>query len=129
MQQYLGIDVGTSGCRACVIDDRAAILAEAAVELPSPLARNGGSEQDAALWWRALCRMLDELSGSTPLDRVAAISLDGTGIALYPRALGDCLAAQKKWADAKAAYERALTLDPADAAAKAGLKTATAALD
>ena len=82
MKQYLGIDVGTSGCRACVIDDQADILAEAAVELPAPLSRDGGSEQDADLWWQALCRLLDELSRTTPLVGVAAISIDGTSSTL-----------------------------------------------
>jgi sugar (pentulose or hexulose) kinase len=82
MRHYLGIDVGTSGCRACVIDDQAGILAEAAVGLPAPLARDGGSEQDGELWWQALCRLLDDLSRLTPMAGIAAISLDGTSSTL-----------------------------------------------
>ena len=82
MRHYLGIDVGTSGCRACVIDDQAGILAEAAVGLPSPLARDGGSEQDGELWWQALCRLLDDLSQLTPMADIAALSLDGTSSTL-----------------------------------------------
>mgnify|MGYP001813900490 CR=1 FL=1 len=82
MNHYLGIDVGTSGCRACVIDEQAGILAEAAVGLPAPLARDGSSEQDAELWWQALCRLLDDLSGITPMSGITAISLDGTSSTL-----------------------------------------------
>ena len=82
VNQYLGIDVGTSGCRACVIDDRADIRAQAAVDLPAPVARAGSSEQDAELWWQGLCRLLDELTRTTPASRIAAISLDGTSSTL-----------------------------------------------
>ena len=82
MRHYLGIDVGTSGCRACVIDEQADILAEAAVGLPAPLTRDGISEQDGELWWQALCQLLDDLSRRTPLAGIAAISLDGTSSTL-----------------------------------------------
>ncbi len=59
MNCYLGIDVGTSGCRACLIDADGDIRAEAAVDLPAPLARDGGREQDAELWWQGLEQLLE----------------------------------------------------------------------
>ncbi|MGB5425874.1 MAG: FGGY family carbohydrate kinase, partial [Gammaproteobacteria bacterium] len=58
---YLGIDVGTSGCRSCLIDATATIRAEASTPLPVP-ARNGAAiEQDPDCWWTALTANLDRL--------------------------------------------------------------------
>jgi len=71
---YLGIDFGTSGCRACVIDPGGAIRAEAAEPLPDPVARR----QDPELWWQALTSVLDRLTTRVPAPDVAAIAVDGT---------------------------------------------------
>jgi sugar (pentulose or hexulose) kinase len=103
---FLGIDVGTSGCRACIIDDRGGIIAEAAVDLPAPLACECGSEQDPELWWQALCRLLDDLATTTPLAGIAAISLDGTSATLLCSAAdGTPLTPALMYNDARATAE------------------------
>jgi D-ribulokinase len=79
---YLGIDIGTSGCRACLIDRAARVQAEASATLPSPRQIDGGFEQDAEVWWTALCRVLDRLAGTLPLDGIDAIAVDGTSATL-----------------------------------------------
>jgi sugar (pentulose or hexulose) kinase len=79
---YLGIDVGTSGCRSCLIDAAAVIRAEASTPLPVP-ARNGAAiEQDPGCWWTALTTTLDRLQAQHVLASVAAIALDGTSSTL-----------------------------------------------
>jgi sugar (pentulose or hexulose) kinase len=106
MNRYLGIDIGTSGCRACLIDAQGAIRAEAAVDLPAPLAHNGGREQDAELWWQALEQLLDQLAARTPLSGIAALGLDGTsGTLLCCEADGTPLTPALMYNDARATAE------------------------
>jgi sugar (pentulose or hexulose) kinase len=82
MAQFLGIDFGTSGCRSCVIDAQALIVAEVHTALPAPRRKGAAVEQDPALWWQALTDNLDHLAQQAPLDAVSAICLDGTSSTL-----------------------------------------------
>jgi sugar (pentulose or hexulose) kinase len=82
MTQFLGIDFGTSGCRSCVIDAQARILAEIHTALPAPRRNGPVVEQDPALWWQALTDNLDRLARQTPLNAVGALCLDGTSATL-----------------------------------------------
>jgi sugar (pentulose or hexulose) kinase len=75
---YIGIDFGTSGCRACVIDMEARVHAEVAVPLPDPV----DQQQDPAVWRAALTDNLDRLVTQVPLEQVAAIAVDGTSATL-----------------------------------------------
>jgi len=79
---YLGIDFGTSGCRACVIDAGQRIVAEARVPLPPPERSGAAVEQDPAIWWSALEAMLAELRTRTDLTDIAALCVDGTSSTL-----------------------------------------------
>jgi sugar (pentulose or hexulose) kinase len=79
---YLGIDIGTSGCRACLIDGAGQVLAEVATSLPPPRAVDGGFEQDPAIWWSTMAGVLDRLAARRPLEAVAAIAVDGTSATL-----------------------------------------------
>ncbi len=108
MAQFLGIDFGTSGCRSCLIDARAGLLAEIRTELPLP-ERNGATiEQDPALWWTALTDNLDRLGRETPLDAVRALCLDGTSSTLLGcDAAGHPLTAALMYNDARAQQEAA----------------------
>jgi hypothetical protein len=80
--RFLGIDIGTSGCRSCVIDAAGSIQAEVSTPLPAP-GRNGAAvEQDPEIWWAALTANLDRLQSQHPLAGVTAISVDGTSSTL-----------------------------------------------
>jgi len=82
MSLFIGIDIGTSACRACAIDEHAAVLAEARIDLPAA-ARNGVRvEQDAGVWWRALADTLDMLCKHLNPARVSRIAVDGTSASL-----------------------------------------------
>lgn len=76
---FLGIDLGTSGVKVVLIDDRQELLDQATVPLtvsrPHPL----WSEQDPEAWWRATDAAVAELRRRRPKDMsgVRAIGLSG----------------------------------------------------
>jgi D-ribulokinase len=117
---YLGIDIGTSGCRACIIDRAAHVQAEAATPLPAPLHIHGGIEQDAEIWWTVLGEVLDQLAARLPLGRVEAIAVDGTSATLLCcDATGTPLGPAMMYHDARAIEQarRIATLAPPESAA------------
>jgi len=76
---YLGIDVGTSGIRAIVIDGQHNIVGTSQQSLPAPIhAPDNGIEQDANIWWQTLLDVLKALTKSTPFTNIKRIALDGT---------------------------------------------------
>ena len=79
---YLGIDLGTSGIRAILIDTAERIIAEARVDLPKPVRRGDTVEQDPQLWWQGLIDVMRHLGGKTSLDSVRALAVDGTSSTL-----------------------------------------------
>ena len=85
---YIGIDIGTSGIRACAIDDAEALLSQCSQPLPSP-ERDQQSvtqvvTQDAHLWWQATTQVLRTLFSRIEVSRVRAISVNGTSGSLLP---------------------------------------------
>jgi xylulokinase len=76
----LGIDVGTGGTRAVLIDKEGRILASATVEhVPFASPRTGWAEQDARDWWRAASaavRAVLSSAGGRP-EEVGAVGLSG----------------------------------------------------
>jgi sugar (pentulose or hexulose) kinase len=100
---FLGVDFGTSGCRAVVIDAAGRTAATAAVALPPPSRpAPGWSEQDPAVWWSALADLL----GGLPRDvraRIGSAAVDGTsGTLLLTDAAGHPLAPALLYDDARA---------------------------
>ena len=75
---FLGIDIGTSGCRAIAIDKQGEIYGKAFVAIPIPQREGNRVEQDPAIWWQGVQQVLSELGQLLPLNSVEAISLDGT---------------------------------------------------
>lgn len=82
MHLFLGIDLGTSGCRAAVVDAHGELRAEAAADLPPPRHTNGRSEQDPLLWWAALHEVLAQVSRLIDPAAVRALAVDGTSATL-----------------------------------------------
>ena len=75
MRSYsLGIDVGTSGVRAAVIDENANVLAFASTRFSAL----GGDPRAPATWRRALEATLRRLGIDCDLTRIAALAVDGT---------------------------------------------------
>ncbi|VAW76525.1 Carbohydrate kinase, FGGY family [hydrothermal vent metagenome] len=81
-QAFIGIDVGTSGIRACAIDARGSELTSADTPLPAPERDGTCVAQDPAIWWQVLCDTLDKLAVSLRGTQVMRIALDGTSSTL-----------------------------------------------
>ncbi|HWJ88227.1 MAG TPA: xylulokinase [Pelagibacterium sp.] len=69
---YLGLDIGTSGVKAVLIDGEGATLGEASAPLAISRPRPGYAEQDPADWWQAVLLAVDRLKAARP-DAVSAI--------------------------------------------------------
>jgi sugar (pentulose or hexulose) kinase len=79
---FLGIDIGTSGCRAIVIDDSASVVAESRAPLP-PSRRDaqGNSDQRPGDWWQTVAAMVAQIDPKVRA-RVRSVAVDGTSSTL-----------------------------------------------
>lgn len=75
---FLGIDIGTGGSRAIVIDESGKILASATVEhTPFASPQIGWAEQRPEDWWRASCGAVREVLATVSADSIGAVSFSG----------------------------------------------------
>jgi xylulokinase len=65
MAKLLGLDIGTSGVKALLVDERGAVLRSAHAEVPLSTPKPGWSEQDPANWWKATESCIEQI-GATP---------------------------------------------------------------
>ena len=83
-EALLGIDIGTSSCKALLIDTTGGVLADGTAEYPLSQPRPGWSEQDPALWIEGARRAVAEVLAAGPDVEVAAIGLSGQMHGLTP---------------------------------------------
>jgi xylulokinase len=77
---FLGIDVGTGGTRAILVDTRGSIVSSATVEhQPFASPRVGWAEQDARDWWRATQEAVRALlsQDGARAEEIGAVGLSG----------------------------------------------------
>lgn len=61
MARYLlGIDFGTGGAKACIIDEEANVLSYSFKEYPIITRKPGWSEHDASEYWKTACELINE---------------------------------------------------------------------
>lgn len=75
---YLGIDFGTSGCRACIIDNTETIVFECELPLPKPTHKDNSYYQDANIWWETLLQLLKNISNNFNAKLISDICINGT---------------------------------------------------
>jgi len=75
---YIGIDLGTSGVRACAINENKELLFTCKTPLPAPLKQGLSITQAPHLWWEATEKVLHELLTHIDANLVQAISVNGT---------------------------------------------------
>ena len=101
----IGIDVGTSACKAAAFDLNGNVLAQAAasytVEYPHP----GWAQQDPEVWWKAVCAAIRHVleAGSIPAEAVAGVGIDGQSWSAIPIDKdGNVLCPTPIWMDTRA---------------------------
>jgi xylulokinase len=79
----IGIDLGTSGIKAVLMEDARRALGQASRPVAVSIPHVGWSEQDPDLWLGAVWSCLDELAGAHPslMGSVAGIGLSGQMLA------------------------------------------------
>jgi len=112
---YIGLDLGTSGLKAILIDDQQRIVAEAARPLEAQRPHTGWSEQAPAAWLTAADNAIHALGAKASLSKVRGIGLSGHmhGATLIDAA-GAVLRPCMLWNDTRSAVEAAeMDADPA----------------
>lgn len=82
MNYFLGLDLGSSGCRGVVIDQAGRIQAMAREAWPPPHRQGAASEQAPELWWQAVLEVLRSLARQTAPHVPEAVAVDGTSASL-----------------------------------------------
>jgi sugar (pentulose or hexulose) kinase len=75
---YIGIDLGTTGCRAIAVDDSGTVKAEMSAPIVAPARHNDQVTQDPTVWWKAVSGCLENLLKQIDPARVRALAVDGT---------------------------------------------------
>jgi sugar (pentulose or hexulose) kinase len=111
----IGIDIGSSGARAVLVDAAGAPLAASG----APLAP--ADRRDPAAWWRAVEAALIALKGAADLSGVRAVAVDGTsGTILLQDSAGQPLGTASLYNDPAppAAVRAVMAASPAGSAAR-----------
>ena len=104
----MGLDLGTSGCKAAVYRAEGQVVARASVRYPTYADGQGRAEQAPEDWWRAArAAILHVAEGSQGLGTIGAIGLSGqvgsiTPVDLHGR---EVMARVATWQDRRAASE------------------------
>jgi 7-cyano-7-deazaguanine reductase len=75
---YIGIDLGTTGCRAIAVDINGTLKAEVSAPIAAPARNNDQVTQDPTVWWKAVSSCLENLLKQIESARVRALAVDGT---------------------------------------------------
>ncbi len=109
---FVGLDLGTSACKAVAVDETGAVVARAGVEHPLSTPRAGWAEQAPAEWWRAADAAMRALGSQLVAPAaVRAVGLSGQmhGLVALDRADRPIRPAML-WCDQRGAQQcRALT--------------------
>ncbi len=92
----LGIDVGTTGCKAAAFSVEGQALAGAYREYPTLHPREGWAELDSRQVWSCVCETIAEVARGTAADPVTALCVSSMGEAMTPvsrdrEILGNCI--------------------------------------
>jgi xylulokinase len=108
MSYLLGLDIGTSGAKALLCDDRGRVLATAMAEYPLASPFPLWSEQNPADWWRGARQALRDAIGQAGVDATQIAGLGLTGQmhgAVFLDAQGQVIRPALLWNDQRTAAE------------------------
>ena len=75
---FIGLDVGSTGCRAAAINAAGELLAQSQAPIPAPPKSGDQATQDPTLWWKAVSGALQGLLTQVDPALVRALAVDGT---------------------------------------------------
>ena len=104
----LGVDVGTGGVRAAVIDSQGSMLGFSIASLPTRHPRPGWATQEPEHWWQSLIRAVREAveAAGIAATAVEALSIGATSCSLVALdSSGEPLSPAIIWMDVRAADE------------------------
>lgn len=84
MQALIGIDIGTSGCKALLLDVHGAVIAADTATYPLSQPRPGWTEQDPELWIEGARRAIAGVLAKTPGVELLCVGLSGQMHGLVP---------------------------------------------
>ena len=74
---YIGLDLGTSGLKAVLMDELGQVLTQAQIHLSTQTPQPGWSEQDPVEWIQALDRAMEQLSQHGAFTQLAGLAVAG----------------------------------------------------
>ncbi len=101
----LGIDIGTSSCKATVFAPDGTAVVSASASYPVYYPKSGWAEQDPADWWNGACEALRLIreSGKVQPEEIAGIGIDGQSwSAVALDSAGQTLTRTPIWMDTRA---------------------------
>ena len=109
MKNYLlGIDLGTSACKAAVFNREGKVIASATGNYRVYYPKPGWAEQDPEEWWMVICSTLKAIweKGEVRPEEIAGVSVDGQSWSAIPiDGSGKCLTKTPIWMDFRAQEE------------------------
>lgn len=86
MRLLAGFDLGTTGCRCVLFNEKLDVLGEDYHEYPLITGDNGIVEQDAEQWWLLLVSALSgaAVNAACKIEDISALSLSSQGITVVP---------------------------------------------
>lgn len=100
----LGIDIGTSACKAALFSPDGRAVAQESGEYRVLYPRQGWAEQNPDDWWDAVRGALNRLLGNSGVraDQIAGVGVDGQGWSAIPLSKdGKCLCNTPIWMDTR----------------------------
>lgn len=73
----LAVDIGTTTCKAVVIDETCKVLDQQSVEYSFSSPAPGRAEQDPEDWWKAVCLAVRAVVSRVGKDRIEGVGLSG----------------------------------------------------
>jgi xylulokinase len=103
---FLGIDVGTSGVKAILVDAGGDVVAAAVTPLLMSTPQPGWAEQDPEAWWQASVASIRTVLAAKPRAVVAAIGISGQmHSSVFLDAHGEVIRPALLWCDGRTTAE------------------------
>lgn len=85
-EYLLGIDIGTSGCKAAVFTKEGTVAARASAGYDTVYEKPGYAAQNPKDWWQAVCRCIRQIldEGHVKAEEIEAVGVDGQSWSVVP---------------------------------------------